>query len=257
VAKEKQQQPANKVQAKPKGSETPRSSGPVSRNAIIIAGFLILFFAVYQLNASYGELRDLFYEKQAIENNPTGNAQRLDEINRRVHEIKSDTGFVKMLLFGYFYDVHNVAFGYQEQIDHAIAEIKEDKAKFGQDADGPITREDKLASKVHTFRLLDFVNTNCPPNSVILLPPADSLAGNPNWYYIYDPIWVEYFIYPRLCIETGQEKLYPNLARRITHVLIVKGIGYDKLNYDVPMDKREPLCLLPINKPAEANKTSN
>jgi hypothetical protein len=257
VAKEKRQQPTDKTPKKPVNSVQGAPGGSLIRNFIIIGVLTVVFFSIYQLNASYAELRDLFYEKQAIENNPNGNAQRLDEINHRVHDIKTDTGYVKMLFFGYFYDVHNVAFGEGEQIERAITDIKEDKAKFGLDNTGPITREDKLANKVHTFRLLDFVNTNCPPNSVILLPPADSLAGNPNWYYIYDPIWVEYFIYPRLCIETGHEAEYPALAKRITHVLIVKGIGYDKLHYDVPADKREPLCLLPINKPADANKTSN
>ena len=150
-----------------------------------------------------------------------------------------------------------MAFGVQEQLENATAEIKKLKEKFGNGGDETITREDKLRYKIHTYMLMDLVNANCPPNSVILLPPADSLEMNPKWNFIYDPLWVEYFIYPRLCIAAGTETKNPELAKRITHVLIVKGIGYDKLKYDVPMDKREPLCLLPINKPLDTPQTQN
>lgn len=256
MAKGKQNQPTEKTQKKPASTGAPSNSGPFMRNLVIIGVLCIIFLGIYMMNAGYSELRSLDHERQALQENPSGNAQRLDEINRRVQEIESDTGYIKTMFFGYYYDVHSVAFGAQDQIDEAIAEIKEDKAKFGQDNNGPITREDKLASKVHTFRLMDFINTNCPSNSVILLPPADSLSNNSKWNFVWDPMWVEYFIYPRLCIASGTEKLYPDLAKRITHVLIVKGIGYDKLKYDVPADKREPLCLLPIQKP-DTTQTSN
>jgi len=257
VAKEKQNQQPDKGQKTPVGSVQVTTSGPFFRNAIIIGVLCVIFTGIYMLNYGYTELRGLDRERRELGENPRGHEQRLDEINHRMQEIETDTGFVKTLFFGYFYDVHSVAFGVQDQIDQAIAEINDEKAKFGQDNTGPITREDKLANKVHTFRLMDFVNANCPPGSVILLPPADSLSNNPKWNYIYDPMWVEYFIYPRLCLETGTEAQYPDLAKRITHVLIVKGIGYDKLKYDVPVEKREPLCLLPINKPVETNQTSN
>jgi hypothetical protein len=40
-------------------------------------------------------------------------------------------------------------------------------------------------------------------------------------------------------------------------VLIVNGIGYDKLKYEVPLDKREKVCLLPINKPVDAPETTD
>ena len=257
MAKTKQDQQTDKGPKKPVNSSSP-TSAPFTRSLIIIGALSVIFVAIYMLNAGYSDLRSLDQERRALQQNPSANGQRLDELNHRIHDIETDTGFIKTLFFGYYYDVHSVAFGAQDQIDQAIADIKEDKTKFGQDNSGPITREDKLASKVHTFRLMDFVNANCPPNAVILLPPADSLSGNSKWNFVWVPMWVEYFIYPRLCIASGTERLYPDLAKRITHVLIVKGIGYDKLPYEVPADKREPLCLMPIHKPTtDTTQTSN
>ena len=112
-----------------------------------------------------------------------------------------------------------------------------------------ITRRDKLRLKVKTFVLMERINEYCPPNSVILLPPADSLANDADWNYVYDPMWVEYFIYPRMCIASGTEAQNPELAKRINYVLIVKGIGYDKLKHTMPPEKRERLGLLPVNEP--------
>jgi hypothetical protein len=256
VAKENKSQPDKA----PKKSATPSkgvTSGSFFHNAVIIIILSIVFIAIYNLNGERAELPDLYNEMYDLKERPGDHSERLNEISHRLHDIETDTAFVKSLFVGYFEDVHSIAFLGQQQLDNATAEIKKLKAQYGNDNDGPLTREDKLRYKVHTFMLMDLVNANCPPNSVILLPPADSLESNSKWNFIYDPLWAEYFIYPRLCIASGKESENPELAKRITHVLIVKGIGYDKLKYNVPMDKREPLCLLPINKPVDTTQPSN
>ncbi len=257
MAKEKRHQHQDKAQKKPTHTFEGFTSGSFFRNAVIIFVLSLVFIIMYNLNGNRAELPDLHNELSDLKERPGDHSQRMSEIAHRLHDIETDTGFVKSLFVGYFDDIHFVAFGIQEQLDNATSEIKKLKAQFGNDNDGYITREDKLRFKVHTYLLMDLINSNCPPNSVILLPPADSLASSSKWNFVYDPMWVEYFIYPRLCIASGREAENPELAKRITHVLIVKGIGYDKLRYDVPADKREPLCLLPINKPKDNTQTSN
>ena len=256
MAKEKKNQ-LEKTQKKSAGSSQEFTSGAVFRNGVIIFALSIVFVVVYNLNHDRAELPSLHDEFDELKEQPGNHGERLNELAHRLHDIETDTGFVKSLFVGYFDDIYFTALHGQEQTDKAIEEIKKLKARFANEGDGSITREDKLRYKVRTFMLMDMINGNCPPNSVILLPPADSLQNSSKWNFIYDPLWAEYFIYPRLCIAMGTEAKNPELARRITHVLIVKGIGYDKLKYDVPMDKREPLCLLPINKPLETTQTSN
>jgi hypothetical protein len=257
VAKEKQQQPSNKAHVKPKGPEPVRSSGSFTRNAVIILILTLVFFGIYKSNDYQDEFQDLRSELNELEQRPDVNEQRINEIKHRLNEIHNDTGFVKTLFLGYYVDVHNVAFGINKQLDKAEEEIIAQKTRFHLDNPEDIKREDKLRLKVNTYVLLERINEYSPPNSVILLPPSDSLVNDQDWKGLSDPIWVEYFIYPRLCLSSGTEAKNPNLAKRITHVLIVKGIGYDKLKYTVPPEKRERLCLLPINQPDDSTKISN
>lgn len=244
MAKGKQNSSPDKPDKPAAPPAPPSASGPLLRNLVIIIGFSIIFASIYGLNAKRAELPDLYNEMSTLQERPGDHAERMHEIGQRINEIETDTSYLKTLFVGYFDEVHFVAFGAQAQIDKVTAEI-------GKADDAPLTRNDKLGYKVHTFKLLDFINSNCPANSVILLPPIDSFQNDQRWNYVYNPDWVEYFIYPRLCIASGKEKDNPDLAKRITHVLVIKGIGYDKLRYDVPIDKREKIGLLPINKPAE------
>jgi len=250
VARGKQHPPSDKPEKKPTASSSGFSVGPFFRNFIIIFLLSVIFIGIYSLNDKRVELPDLYNELQTLKERPGNHDERINEIEHRINEIETDTSFLKTLFVGYFDEIHFVAFGVQDQIDKVTAEIQ-------NGSNTPLTREDKLNYKVHTYRLLDFINANSPSNAVILLPPTDSLINDSRWNYVYDPGWVEYFIYPRLCIETGHEKENPELARRITHVLIVNGIGYDKLKYDVPLDKREKVCLLPINKPVDVPETTD
>ena len=66
---------------------------------------------------------------------------------------------------------------------------------------------------------------------------------------VYDPEWMEYFLYPRLCVQIGKEENNPSLKERVTHVLIVEGKGYEKLHYEVPMNMRPKEDVLPIDLP--------
>ena len=250
MAKGKQNQGTEKTEKKPASSSSGATQGSLFRNLIIIFLLSVIFVGIYALNDKRVELPDLYNELQTLKERPGDHDGRINEIEHRITEIETDTSFFKTLFVGYFDEIHFVAFGAQDQIDKVTAEIQNGSS-------APVTREDKLNYKVHTYRLLDFINANTPANAVILLPPTDSIVNDSRWNYVSDPQWVEYFIYPRLCIESGKEAENPELAKRITHVLIVKGIGYNKLKYDVPLDKREKVCLLPVNKPVDVPETTD
>jgi hypothetical protein len=159
-------------------------------------------------------------------------------------DIQSDTSFLKKLTRSYYWAVHDVAIGGREN----VKEIKEKAVK-------PLTREDKFAMRIGIYPLIDYINKNTPDTAIIYLPEGDSIiSNNSKWNYIYDPEWMEYFLYPRLCVAMGHEKDHPDLAKRVTHVVIIEGKGYDKLHYEVPMNLRPKEDVLPIDLPPNQTK---
>ncbi|MBL0310240.1 MAG: hypothetical protein IPP77_11350 [Bacteroidetes bacterium] len=161
-------------------------------------------------------------------------------------EIQNDTSYLKKLTRGYQWAIHDMALGNLKYIN----ELK-DKIAGGQMK--PMSYEDKMAQRVGNYSLLQYINNNTPKDAVILLPHMDSIGNDSKWNFIGEPEWTEYFIYPRLCISPRDEKRFPDLAKRITHVLIINGIGYDRLRYEVPVDRRVSETVLPIDQPPTQN----
>ncbi len=236
----KQQIKPQNLQQKEGASAQDKSFKYFLHNAIIISVLGLALALVYNMNSNRGELRSLYNEFDDLKEK--GDKAGMNSVYEQIKAIEIDTPYYKMLTLGYYDNIHSLG-AISKQIEELRASVN------NGNKEGPVTREDKLAYKVAVFPLLQYVNENTPKNAVILLPPTDSLAYTSKWNYLYDPIWVEYFIYPRLCLTTGREADHPDLAKRITHVLIVKGIGYDKLKYDVPVEKREKVAVLPINPP--------
>ena len=129
MAKEKRNQPSEKFQKKQVNPSQGAGSGSLFSNGAIILVLSIVFFVIYKLNDHAAELQDLRNEMEAIRQG-SGDEQRANEIKRRLHEINVDTGFVKTLFLGYYADLHNVAFGVNDQIEQAKAEVKEQKGKI-------------------------------------------------------------------------------------------------------------------------------
>ena len=248
MAKQQKQAP---VQSQKKKEVSSADSGAFTylwRNAAIVLVLAVLFLSINKVNEGPGKMQDLYAEYGQLRQNH-GSEQRMNEIADEFKVLQADTGWFKESIRkytrGYYWVTHDVAQKSLEQINDINAKVESGAMK-------PLTREDKLGYKVGVYPLLKYLNENTPKDAVILLPPGDSLLSNTSkWNFVYDPEWMEYFIYPRLCLATGRENEHPDLAKRITHVLIVQGRGYDKLKYEVPVDQRPSEAVLPIDHAPE------
>ncbi|MES2620287.1 MAG: hypothetical protein V4615_05480 [Bacteroidota bacterium] len=236
------QQPAQAVKKQPPPSKGGDTFTYVIRNLVIVLALAFVLFGVDRMNKKGGELQDKYREFQQLRQSG-GNQQRMEELYREIMDIQNDTSFLKKITRGYYWAIHDMAIGGSEN-------VKEIKNK----ADKPLTREDKFAMRIGFWPFIDYINKNTPDSAVIYLPEGDSAtSNNSKWSYIYDPEWMEYFIYPRLCVAMGREQDHPDLAKRVTHVVIIEGKGYDKLHYDVPMNLRPKEDVLPIDLPQPQN----
>lgn len=217
------------------------------RNGLIIAILALFLFSVDKMNERQGKLQEYYQEFSQLRQ-ANANPARQEELYREIIEIQSDTSYLKKITRGYRWAIHDLAFKNLEYIESLKAEFK----ARGIDSTEQSLYEAKMGIKVGNYPLIQYMVKNTPEDAVILLPPGDSIASDSRWNFLYDPEWTEYFIYPRLCVATGHEDKHPELAKRVTHVLIIKGIGYDKLKYDVPVEQRPSEIVLPINQPPAA-----
>lgn len=109
----------------------------------------------------------------------------------------------------------------------------------------PLNVHEKRAFKMEGYYYLQLLNTATPQDAVILLPPQSVTRGTRH-EFVNSSEWVAYFIYPRLCVGYDERQSNPELYKRVTHVAIVNGWGYEFLKY--PVEQREEEAVLPIQK---------
>lgn len=238
--------------AKKKPAATFSTVTYLGRNLLIIAAIALLFFMLDKRNEKQDKLQGLYQEFSQLRQN-NGNQSRLREVYNEIIEIQSDTSFLTRTTRGYHWAIHDLALKNLESIEG----IKDEIHRRGLDSTKQSLMDAKLSMKVGVYPFIQYIRSNTPEDAVILLPEGDSaVSNNSKWNFIYDPEWMEYFIYPRLCVAIGRESEHPDLAKRATHVLIIEGKGYDKLKYNIPENERPAEAVLPINQPPANLKTN-
>lgn len=112
-----------------------------------------------------------------------------------------------------------------------------------------ITFEQKMQIKLgSSYGFLDYIKQATPENAVLLFPPSAAFTkeGTPFTQEIYNKIYATRFLYPRKLILEGELK-DSKYADKITHVVIVNGIGAEKLPY--PVDSTIQHAVMPITPP--------
>jgi hypothetical protein len=152
--------------------------------------------------------------------------------------------FVLLGLFtfvpGYNYAIKDVAIGNKQRID----QIETRRLNFNLPE---LRQEDKLLFRIEDYWYIQYITAHTPDTAVILLPPASAIDTTPEFNQLSDAEWMEYFLYPRLCISEDQRETKKELYAKVTHVAIVNSWGYDKLKYQ-PHD-RPTEAVLPITEP--------
>jgi hypothetical protein len=158
--------------------------------------------------------------------------------------------FILLILYqyvpGYKYAINEVAIGNKQRID----QIETRRLNFNLPE---LRLEDKLLFRIEDYWYIQYMNTHTPDSAIILLPPLHAIDTTPEFNSLNDPEYMEYFLYPSLCVSEDQKDTKKDLYARATHVAIVKNWGYDKLKYQPK--ERPSEAVLPINEaPGEPAK---
>lgn len=98
------------------------------------------------------------------------------------------------------------------------------------------------------YKFIIYVKNHTPEDAVILIPPSTEFVkknfNKIGAWGVKSKIWSTYFLYPRVVVDQKRIEIDPSIAEKITHVMIINGWGYDKLEYAV---KQKYECnVLPI-----------
>lgn len=220
-----------KKSAQPSGSNG--TSKSVFKQLIVASVMLVLLFAVYQFNARQDQLPQLIQEFNQLQQNPNPSAQlRLQELYNEIISIQNDTSLLKRITKGYRWAIHDMGFGSLEQIREMENQLQSGRIKS-------LSLEDKKAFKIATYPYLKYLVANTPENAVILLPPYAQIGEKSQYNFLSSSEWVEYFIYPRMCISEDAKDHYPEVYAKVTHVAVVDSWGYEKIPYPTGSYARE------------------
>lgn len=133
--------------------------------------------------------------------------------------------------------------------------------------------EKRSAKNGINFNYLRIIRDNTPEDAIVIMPdrsvvpPKNAPANTPKFTDVYNKPASTYFLYPRTLVYdekdaplTPDGKENPNAdpdyeekRKNATHVAILYGQGYEKLNYTVPPQQREYYTVVPIKSPTSDN----
>jgi|GEM_PF-673449 len=148
---------------------------------------------------------------------------------------------------GYNYAIKDVAIGNKQRID----QIETRRLNFNMPE---LKMEDKFLFRLEDYWYIKFIVENTPDSAVVLLPPLHAIDTSAEFNSLNDPEYMEYFLYPRLCVSEDQRETKKDLYARATHVCIVNGWGYDKLKWSPksrPTEDVLPIMEEPKKAPAK------
>ena len=152
--------------------------------------------------------------------------------------------FLMVLLYasipGYNFAIKEVAIRNKEKIEQI--ETRRLNANMPE-----LTMEDKRLFKIEDYWYIQFIRERTPTNAVVLLPPHTAVDTTPEFNLLNSSEWMEYFLFPRLCISEDEKNTKKELYSRITHVAIVNNWGYEHLKYEP--NGRPLATVLPIESP--------
>ncbi len=113
-----------------------------------------------------------------------------------------------------------------------------------------ITQDQKSQIKLGSnYFYLNTIKNTTPEDAIILFPDSETFKFEHDQISFSNEInikgWASYFVYPRKIVYE-REKNVNELYSQISHVAIVNGWGYHKLNYQV--DQQIPFSVLAKNR---------
>ncbi len=223
------------------GQPSVKEAGSFFRQVIVSVVVLLLVYSVYAMNAAQDQLPQLMQEfNQLQQQGSQANTARMQELYLEIMRIQNDTSFLKQITKGYRWAVHDMAMGSYKQIQDIEQQVNSGRIK-------PLTLDDKRSYKISTYSYLKYLIDNTPDTAVILLPPYSVTGDRSQYNFLHSSEWVEYFIYPRMCISEDARDMFPDVYQKVTHVAVVDSWGYQKLRYPVQSAARE--AVFPINRP--------
>ncbi|MDX1477044.1 MAG: hypothetical protein R3301_05030 [Saprospiraceae bacterium] len=135
--------------------------------------------------------------------------------------------------------------GYQ-RLQKVFSDFNHNKVQYGQ-----ATKFEKQHRYLgFNISFLEQVKQATPEDAVILFPPRWVLyprnEKSPFGKWMDSKSYTTYFLYPRSVIYDNKKDRESALYPHATHVAVVRGWGYDKLNY--PVTEQSEFGIYPVNQ---------
>lgn len=252
--KQKNKAPQASTKKKSPKKELPSNSDSIMgfylRAVVLAFGFFILFY--YVIIYGYVDMIEAGKIAQRVKNG----SQTSPEENLLLREAQS---YQKGINYKWF---HNHKWVYHQLLRKNLDIINQ--------VDTFSLEQKRQYKGGMEYRYIQILKEKTPEDAVILMPdledfkvPENAEKGTPKFNMPIDEAWSTYHLYPRKLVyeaRDSQDSLngdlnifkdpnYEEMRKKVTHVAIIYGRGYEHLEYSVT--QREAYTALPIKKPSD------